>query len=382
MHSSDSGSLVRGLEGGRPMRQKCAVITWVIGWSALALAISAAAQSIPQANNSNLQPPSPSQSGAIPVPKVNVHGADADQFETNPILSLPEVFVHQNTPGTEYPPESLIEEDYVGQRNNVAREITLKQAIYIAVRNNPGLAVIQLDPLASFESVKQANAAFDPDLTSQLDTGKQVSPVTSVFEVRNSDAFTQRFYDWNFGVDKVLATTNGTLALTFDNNRTLTNSTFASVDPSYTPLMQLSLDQPLLRNFGWDFARLNVHLAESAQRSAQWNYGSSLNDLVQRIANDYWAVVGAVENLEVAQSALRFNNDLVRVNRISYQVGTLAPIDVQEAESAAATAAANVYAAEAALKGARAQLRQDVMLNPSGAFIPDEIDPADRPNQI
>jgi outer membrane protein TolC len=144
--------------------------------------------------------------------------------------------------------------------------------------------------------------------------------------------------------------------------------------------LQVSLVQPLLRNFGWDFARLNVHIAESAQLGAQWNYGAALNDFVQRIANDYWTVVQARQNLEVADSALKFNQDLVRVNRISLQVGTLAPIDLQEAQSAASTAEANVYAAQAALKGARAQLRQDVMLNPNGTFVPEGVEPADLPN--
>ena len=142
----------------------------------------------------------------------------------------------------------------------------------------------------------------------------------------------------------------------------------------------MSLSQPLLRNFGWDFARINVRLAESSQRSAQWNYGSSLNDFVERIGQDYWGVVGAEENLQVTESALKFNADLVRVNSISLKVGTLAPIDLQEAQSAASTAEANVYASEAALKGARAQLRQDVMLNPAGTFLPENIEPAEVPN--
>jgi outer membrane protein len=316
----------------------------------------------------------------LPAPSVNINNSATRPFERNPILSLPGVFAHQITPGTEVPPEALIDERYLQTADTSLRRISLKEAVYIAIRNNPGLAVTQLDPLAGIESIKQANAAFDPDLTSQIDVSKDVAPVSSVFQVRGSNAFTQKYYDWNFGIDKVLANSNGTLSLTFDNNRSLTNSTFASVNPAYTPSLELSLVQPLLRNFGWDFARLNVHLAESAQLSAQWNYGSALNDFVQRIAGDYWAVVGAVGNLEVAESALKFNQDLVRVNRISLQVGTLAPIDLQEAQSAASTAEANLYAAQAALKTARAQLRQDVMLNPNGTFIPEDVEPSEQPN--
>jgi outer membrane protein len=339
-----------------------------------------------QYGTSGIQAPSVSSQTAPTVlppalrPQVNIPADATAPFEQNPILSLPKVFGQQWWMGTEVPPESLISERYLRTQDTLARRLTLKEAIYIAIRNNPGLTAVQLDPIAAQESVKFANAAFDPDLTSQLDTSKSVNPVSSPFEVEDQIHYTQKLYDWNFAINKVSAYTNGTLGITFDNNRTLSNSSFSAVNPSYTPLLEASLVQPLLRNFGWEFATLNVRLAESAQRTSQWSYGSSLNDFIQRIGNDYWGVVQSQENLRVAESALKFNNDLVRVNRISLQVGTLAPIDLQEAQSAAATAEANVYAAEAALKTARAQLRQDVMLNPAATFVPEGIEPADSPN--
>src|SRR5208283_4123601 len=146
------------------------------------------------------------------------------------------------------------------------------------------------------------------------------------------------------------------------------------------PTLALSLSQPLLQNFGWQFATINVRIAESGQKQAQWTYGQALQDFVQRIGGDYWNVVLSEENLEVARAALKFNQDLVRQNAISVRVGTLAPLDLQEAQSAAATAEANVFTAEANLKTARAQLRQDVMFNPQGTFLPAEIQPSQLPN--
>jgi outer membrane protein len=320
--------------------------------------------------------------GELAVPGVNVNSQAATHFESNPVLSLPDIFGHQWTPGRELAPEELISERYLKTQDSMARRLSLKETIYIAIRNNPAVAAVILNPIAATESVKLANAAFDPDLTSQLDVQKDVAPVSSAFQVRGSDAYTQKLYDWNFGVNKVSALTNGTMGISFDNNRTLTNSTFASVNPSYTPNFTMSLAQPLLRNFGWNFATINVRLSESAQRSSQWTYGSSLNDFVERVGNDYWGLVAAEENLEVAKSAFKFNADLVRVNRISVQVGTLAPIDLQEAQSAASTAEANVYAAEAALKTGQEALRQDAMLNPAGTFLPESIEPSDQPNPV
>ncbi|HLX37213.1 MAG TPA: TolC family protein, partial [Candidatus Binataceae bacterium] len=149
--------------------------------------------------------------------------------------------------------------------------------------------------------------------------------------------------------------------------------------PSYSPTLAVSISQPLLQNFGWQFATINVRVAESGQKQAQWTYAQSLQDFIQTVSGDYWNVVLQEENLDVQRAALKFNQDLVRQNGISVKVGTLAPLDLQEAESAAATAAANVFTAEANLKTARAQLRQDVMFNPENTFLPADVEPAEKP---
>ena len=296
------------------------------------------------------------------------------------VASLPQIFVKQWSLTNEVPPESMISERYIRSVDPQAAALTLKEAIYIALRNNPNVEVALLNPVAAIETIKVANANFDPNLQSQIDVFKSVTPTTSILSTGGASQFVNKNYDWNFGINKVSSVTNGTFGLSFINNRAASNSLFTGVNPSYTPNLTLSLNQPLLQSFGWRFATISVRIAESGQKVQQWGYGQTLQDFVQRIGNEYWNVVLTEELLEVARAALRFNLELVRENTISVKVGTLAPLDLQEAQSAAATAEANVYTAEAQLKNARAQLRQDVMLNPKGTFIPQEIEPATRPN--
>ncbi|MGH8322415.1 MAG: TolC family protein [Steroidobacteraceae bacterium] len=328
----------------------------------------------------------PIQMQSIPVepqepPHASVPASASNQFEhRDDLLNLPRIFAHQWSLTKEIAPDNVISQHYLRSEDPNARGLTLKEAIYIAMQNNPSLKAAELDPIASMETVRQANGTFDPNLTAQGDIEKNVIPVTSALQAPGSTAFVQKFYDWNFGLNKVSSVTNGTWGVTFNNDRALSNSAFAGVNPAYTPTLALSLSQPLLQNFGWQFATINVRIAESGQKQAQWTYGQALQDFVQKIGGDYWNVVLSEENLQVARAALRFNLDLVRQNAISVKVGTLAPIDLQEAQSAAATAEANVYTAEANLKNSRTQLRQDVMLNPYGTFLPEEIQPLTRPN--
>ena len=190
----------------------------------------------------------------------------------------------------------------------------------------------------------------------------------------------QKEYIWNFAINKTLATTNGTLGVNFTNNYFSTNSAFASVNPAYTPAIELSLNQPLLRNFGNQFATINVRIAESNQKAAQYSYEQQLNDFVLKVGSDYWNVVRAEENLEVANKALAVAQDLVRQNTISVNVGVLAPLSLKEAQSEEATDLSNVYQAEGQLDTARAVLRQDVMFNPEHTFLPVMLEPIERPN--
>jgi outer membrane protein TolC len=338
---------------------------------------------------SYLPPPAtsgPIQLKSIPVgpqtpPLGSVPISAGSRFDgTGSVATLPNVFLKQWSLGREIPPESLISQEYLRTAELTAREMTLKEAIYIALRNNPQVKAVELNPVSAMESVRQSNGVFDPLLSSQIDVNKSSVPTSSILQTGGGAAFTQKFYDWNFGITKVLSTTNGTVGLIFDNERALSNSFFASINPTYTPTIAMSLSQPLLQNFGWKFATINVRIAESGQKQAQWQYEQSLMDFVQRVAADYWNVVLAEENLAVTRAALKFNQDLVRQNRISVKVGTLAPLDLQEAQSAAATAEANVFTAEANLKTARSQLRQDIMYNPQGTFLPADIEPANRPN--
>jgi outer membrane protein len=337
----------------------------------------AQAQPLPTSAQISNQNPAGGENKLTPsVATSNISESSAAQFESSPILSLPEIFARQWMPRTESVPTdtfSLLEDDQ-------SHKVTLKETIFLALRNNPGLGSVALDPVAATESVTGANAVFDPQISSQLDVQKQANAVSSPFQNPGSDAIVQKLYDWNFGLSKVLSYTNGTLGLTFNNDRELTNTAFSPVNPVYTPTIVMSLSQPLLQSFGWNFATINVRLAESAQRASQLNYASSINDFVQRIGNDYWGVVQADANLKVQQAALLFNNDLVRVNRANVRMGMLAKVNLTEALSAAATALANVRAAQAAVDSADTTLRQDVAYNPQDALIAQHLEPAQEPD--
>lgn len=339
--------------------------------------ISTSAQNLPPVSTGPI-PLSAQPMTAQTPPDVSITPSDSHPFE-HPGWAH-DLVLKQWSPISEVPPESVISERYLRTRDRTATSLSLKEAIYLALRGNPGVQAARLDPIASLESVKQTWGVFDPNLTAYGDELKSVSPTSSILEAGGKTSYVTKDYDWNFGVNKVLATTNGTFGINFTNNYARSNSPFVAVNPAYTPFLAVSLSQPLLRNFGLDFATINVRIAEINQKQSQFNYEQQLSDFVLRVGTDYWNVVRAEENLQVARDALKLAQDLVRQNEISYRVGVMAPIDVQEALSEQATDEANVYQAEGALAAARVTLREDVMLNPARTFLPKQIEPADVPH--
>src|SRR5260370_36535884 len=215
--------------------------------------------------------------------------------------------------------------------------MTVKDAIFTALRNNPELRADLLEPLAAEETVRQANATFDPEFSSESDVNKDVTPAITNFNSVGQDTFARKDYDWDFGVRKLLSTTNGTLSVNFDNSRVLSNARVWTVNPSYNPSLGISLSQPLLRNFGLDFATINVRIAQAGQARAQYSLEQNLSDFLLQVATDYWNVVRAVENLQVSKGAFTLAHDTATKHLASLKMGIAAPIDVPEAQSEAAS---------------------------------------------
>src|SRR5581483_4211220 len=99
--------------------------------------------------------PPPATSGKIPLnaapispqtaPNINVPNSSASPFETEgSVVTLPRVFTRQWSLTDQIPPESLISERYIRSSDDQARALTLKEAIYIALRNNPSVQVALL----------------------------------------------------------------------------------------------------------------------------------------------------------------------------------------------------------------------------------------------
>ncbi len=259
-------------------------------------------------------------------------------------------------------------------RDEAIDTATLKEAIGRALENNPGIAAQRLEPSRQETGILQAQAQYDPTLSGQLNYSKSTTPNASVLGGNLVTVTDDRYANVH-----LLKTFRTGTQITIDslNERIDTNSRFNQLRPQYKPTLSLSLVQPLLQNFGWDFSYLYVRVAEQNADAAVYTYEATLANFVQQVIQAYWAVVGARENVDVSRDAKALTDRTVAENQARVRVGLLPPVSVLEAQADAAARASDLIAAENALAVARQNLAQLVYFRPAGTFVPRTLEPVE-----
>jgi len=269
------------------------------------------------------------------------------------------------------------------------RPITLEECIALALRNNTGLRVQELSPIAATARVRQAYAQFDPAAFGNSGKNRSLSPGTTLTEVSPTPGTSVNLFttpdvlgqeiDWNLGVRKEFLT-GGRLSLQWTNARLSSSPSLVNqVVPQYATTLGLSLTQPLLRDFGWRFALLIVDVAQINEEQAFYEYKAQVANLIASVEQAYWVYVLAIENVHVDQRGLDLAKELLRQNEGRFKVGALPRTSVLESEAEVARREANLVRSSALQRIARDNLRALVNARDASEDALLMIEPADKP---
>jgi outer membrane protein TolC len=252
--------------------------------------------------------------------------------------------------------------------------VTLKQAIALALENNPRIAAQRLEPVKQEAGILGAQAQFDPTLAAEIQQAHSRTPNQSVLAATDTLVIDER--SANVHLIKRLRTST-LLQADFLNERIDNNASFNQLRPAYQPAANFSVIQPLLRNFGWDFTYLVVRVAEQTADAARFQYEADLADFVAEVIVGYWGVVQTRENLEVQRESLSLAERTVSENEARVRVGLLAPVAVLEARADAKAREEDVIIAENNLVVARQRLAQVAYYRPADTFVPRTLEPTE-----
>jgi outer membrane protein len=277
------------------------------------------------------------------------------------------------------PPQAVYNLEFLRTADREAASMSLKEAVFVGLKYNPGIEVDRLEPFRAAEQTMTEKAIFDPTLNLEFNKRYTITPAgtsTSTF-FQPVQTIDNRDYDLSL---KKLLRTGAQFELSFLNNR-LENSVPSQVlKPSYRPHLAFSLTQPLLRDFGWGLTTIFVRIGENREEVSALGYQAKLAQLIQKIIEAYWGVVFARENLTVQRKGVEAAEALLKGAEARVRTGVLAPVAVTEAQAEKARREELVIVADNDLDVARKTLRLTLNLNPNNLFMPRQVEPNDSPS--
>lgn len=259
------------------------------------------------------------------------------------------------------------------------RRITIDEAVASALQQNVALRVQRMNPGITELDIAQAYGSWLPALTGQLFYQDLAQPVATILQSGAGQTnFTQSQWLGNFGVEQVLPT-GGSYSLGYEASRTRNNNQFATLNPNTRGNLSFSFTQPLLRNRGVDSTRLNIQISKNNLAISDLELRNTVVTTVRNVKNAYWNLAVALSNLAVQQQTLELSRQTLGDNRKRVEVGTMAPIDIVQAEAEVASNEENVIIAEQTVAQAQDRLRA-LLLDPgTPEFWNTTFEPADTP---
>ena len=257
------------------------------------------------------------------------------------------------------------------------RRMSIDDAVATAIEQNLNLQVQRFNPLIQDASTTQFKAAYTPTFTSTLALVDQTQPPSSLLS-GNTSQITNGRSTFNFGIGALTPWYGGSYQVAFNNGRTTTNNVFTSFDPQFTSNLSLNYSQPLLRDFKIDGTRQQLLVSEKNKEISDVQLQQAIFGTVRNVRNAYYDLMYAIGNLNVQRQSLELAQQSLKDNRARVEIGTMAPLDIVQAEAEVATREESVILAEAAIDRAQDTLRALVFNPTSGSdFWTARIEPTE-----
>lgn len=245
-------------------------------------------------------------------------------------------------------------------------ELSLDQAIFLALANNTDIQVDQTQIGIAKAGMGAARALFDPTINGSFNT--QRSTQSSFSEAAVAPTLSGLTQQFQLGFSQTFET--GTNIQTFVNaTKFSSNVSFGFVNPSVFGTVSVQITQPLLRGFGFLPNRGPIIVAERNVAASRATFRQQVATVMLNVITRYWSVVEARQSLNVAQSLLALAQQSNNRDKQALEKGALPPLDIYQSESQVAQRRVSEIQAEYAVKEA-----EDSFRNVIGA----DIDPSIR----
>jgi outer membrane protein len=259
-----------------------------------------------------------------------------------------------------------------------ALSISPDEAVRLALQNNLGIQADRLAPEIQTYLVSQARAAYAPTVFSTTTKRNSTSPPDFLSSGGVAGATTAQRVQTDVGLQQQVPWGGGRYSVSLNASRlaTTSNSTF---NPQLGSTMSMGYTQPLLRDFKIDTLRQQVLTSRKAAEIADVQLAQQITMTSRAVRSAYYDLVGSIAGLQVSQQSLDLARESLKNNETRVQVGTMAPIDITEAQAEVASNEEAVITAESRIRTAEDRLRA-LVLNPAQPdFWTTRLQPSEQP---
>ena len=258
-----------------------------------------------------------------------------------------------------------------------AQPLSLEEAVKLALQNNLSVMVERINPGLQDLSILLARTAWTPNLTSTVRDGRTVSPITS-FLSGASGNLQRDSLTANVGANQLLPW-GANYTVLWDASRGKSNSVYDSPNPSLGSDISFNFTQPLARNRTIDSARQQLIVTKMNREISDVSLRQTVLGTIRSVKYAYWNLKASVAALKVAEQSLDLAKESLRNNRSRVEIGTMAPIDIVEAEAEVARRDEAAIVAESTVRRAEDALRTLILDSKSATFWAARFDLTDQP---
>ncbi len=226
----------------------------------------------------------------------------------------------------------------------------------------------------------------DPALSGTVQFERATTPEPNQF-ITGAPTLIQNTNSYNFQYQQGYRT-GTTLAVGFQNSRVTTNSFRSGYSPELFSTFKATITQHLLNGFGIGVNTRFMAQAINNRRITDSAFRQQLIYTINQVENIYWALVSSYENVQSAQRALDQSTQVASDNRKQLQIGTLAPLDVLNADNQVAqdkqtliTAQTNLEYQQLVMKQAIARNLNDPALSQAPVIPTDRVSLIEMPEE-
>ncbi len=223
---------------------------------------------------------------------------------------------------------NLKSEQRVGVDSAKRQNLTLREAITLALENNRDIEIEKLNVQMNEFDVRAGYGVYDPIVSTGLFYNRQTAPVASILAGGANGRLTTDSVSSSTGLTQRVMEQGGVFQGSFDNRRDTTQNLFNSLNPTYNTSLNFSFTQPLWKNRLTDAPRRQIKIAKKRLDLSDSQFRQRAIEIIAQVQRAYWDLVFARRDREIKRESVELAGTQLKHNERLVEAGTLAPADI------------------------------------------------------